>query len=70
MSNMRRVSVHKAVGSGVITRGVHGVRASLVEGGLCCESATDYSNDSRIDSLTGNLTSRVVKPVIFTIVVV
>jgi hypothetical protein len=66
------VCVEDTVGGRVIASCVHGIRASLVEGGLytvVSESLARNSkgNNLRERELTGNRTSRVVKPVILTI---
>lgn len=81
MSRVRRVGVEYAIRSGIVTRGVHGIGAGFVEGRLYHNSKLPISrgieleyNQGRIGTCrcsmlsrrTGNLTSRVLNPVILT----
>lgn len=66
-----RIGLDDAVCGGVVASSIHGIRSGFVEGGLFQSYQWSvYKTDSEMTPLTGNLTSRVRKPVILTIVYV
>lgn len=68
MSRMCRIGVDNAVSGRIIARSVHGIGPGLIQGGLFLVNCISYFWIGHCR--TGNLTSRVVNPVILTILLV